>query len=370
MNLPGNQVLLRDHQGMKVLFMLPYSLALAPGQRYRVEQWLKPIQAAGVTCDVVPLMTPQEQNLLYSQVSAVRKAGVVGASLARAIRHVPRPGQYDAIWIYRSILVAGPPVVERLLVRTGTPIIYDFDDAIWMTDTMDGNRRWGFLKCAGKTAKLCGMAAAVVTGNDLLAEYARRYNGNVCVVPSTVDTDTYLPRRTYSDRAPVVIGWSGSPSTVQHLRTVTGALRRVVASACVELRVMGGEFEAPGIPLSLRLWSPEREVEELQAFDIGIMPLPDDPWSRGKCGMKALLYMGVGVPVVASPVGVNTSIIQDGQNGFLADSEDEWVEKLLVLVRSVSLRRSFGTAGRATVEATYSLRTQAPRVLRVLQSVL
>jgi glycosyltransferase involved in cell wall biosynthesis len=354
---------------VKILCILPYALNLVPGQRYRVEQWLPYLRDVGINSEMLPLLTPEEQQLLYSPVSPIKKMKIVGVSLVRALCHLPRPGQYDAIWLSRTALVAGPPVVERLLVRTGIPLIYDFDDAIWIPDTMEVNRCWGFLKCPGKTARLCRMASIVIAGNEWLAGYARAYNRNVWVVPSTVDTERYRPRNLIPREGPVIIGWSGSPSTIRHLRIISGALRRVAAAASIELRVMGGDFRLSGVPVSLRRWSPETEVEELQGFEIGIMPLPDEPWSYGKCGMKALLYMSVGVPVVASPIGVNSTLIQDGKNGFLAAKEDEWVEKLLALVRDPELRRSMGQVGRATVEAGYSLQVQAPRVLSILKTV-
>jgi glycosyltransferase involved in cell wall biosynthesis len=354
---------------MRVLFVLPYPLERAPGQRYRVEQWLPRMRAAGIECRLLPLLTPEGQRILYSTASPARKALVVAASLSRALRHLPRRGQYDAIWLYRYALVAGPPIVERLMARAGTPILYDFDDAIWMTDTTDANRGWASLKCAGKTAELCRMASAVVVGNETLAQYAREQNANVWVVPSTVDTDRYLPREHTDGDRPIVIGWSGSPTTVKHLCTISGALRRVATATSVELRVMGGELDLPGIPVSLRRWSPRREAEELRQFDIGLMPLPDDPWSRAKCGMKALLYMAVGVPAIASPAGVNKRIIQDGVNGLLAATQEEWTEKILALAESAAMRRRLGKAGRSTVEAGYSLRAQAPRVVEILRSL-
>ncbi|HWP46796.1 MAG TPA: glycosyltransferase family 4 protein [Candidatus Limnocylindrales bacterium] len=354
---------------MKILCVLPYALNLVPGQRYRIEQWLPYLRDAGISSEMLPLLTPEEQRLLYSRVSPIKKMKIVGMSLVRALCHLPRPGQYNAIWLSRTALVAGPPLVEWLLVRRGIPLIYDFDDAIWIPDTMEVNRRWSVLKCPGKTAQLCRMASIVIAGNEWLANYARIYNRNVWVVPSTVDTERYLPGNLTPRKGPVVIGWSGSPSTIRHLHIISGALRRVAAATSVELRVMGGDFQLSGVPLLLRRWSPETEIKELQGFDIGIMPLPDEPWSYGKCGMKALLYMSVGIPVVASPIGVNSTIIQDGKNGFLAAKEDEWVEKLLALIRDPELRRSMGQAGRTTVETEYSLQVQAPRVLSILKTV-
>jgi glycosyltransferase involved in cell wall biosynthesis len=245
--------------------------------------------------------------------------------------------------------------------------VYEFDDAIWLTKNVDANRAWGFLKCSWKTSHVCRIAARVVVGSEALAGYARRYNPNVDVVPSTVDVDRYPPRRHDGAAGPVVIGWSGSPTTVEDLCHIEGALRRVAAAADVEFRVMGGEVDLPGLPVTTTGWSADREVGELRGYDVGIMPLPNDPWRQGKCGMKALLYMAVGVPVVASPVGLNTAIVRDGVNGFLAEGEDEWVEKLLRLVHDVGLRRQLGAAGRATVEAEYCPRVQVPRVLDILR---
>jgi glycosyltransferase involved in cell wall biosynthesis len=184
-----------------------------------------------------------------------------------------------------------------------------------------------------------------------------------------VDVDQYPPREHPGGAGRVVIGWSGSPTTVEDLQYVEGALRRVAALADVEFRVMGSEVSFPGLALRHRPWSAEAEVDELRGYDIGIMPLPDDPWRRGKCGMKALLYMAVGVPAVASPVGLNSEIFRDGENGLIASTEDQWVEALLRLVGDVTLRRRLGAAGRATVESTFSPQAQVPRVLDVLRQV-
>jgi glycosyltransferase involved in cell wall biosynthesis len=317
-----------------------------------------------------PLLRPGEVDGLYAETPSSQKLAIVGRTAVRALRTVMRSRRYDAVWVFRGLLLGGPAVMEWLLSRIGPPIIFDFDDAIWITQTMEINRAWAPLKFPGRTAGLCRMAAAVVVGNEYLADYARKYNSNVSIVPSTVDTDRYRPRVHGAKRGPIVVGWSGSPTTAPHLTLVRGALRRLAAQWPIEMHIMGADWQAPGVPVVQTQWSPDNEVEELRSFDIGIMPLFDDAWTRGKGAMKALLYMAVGVPAVASPVGIASNIIQDGRNGFLAASEDEWVEKLLALAQDDQLRRRLGSAGRATVEREYSAKTQVPRVLEVLEDVV
>jgi glycosyltransferase involved in cell wall biosynthesis len=352
---------------MKVLFLLPYPLGRVPGQRYRVEQWAPCLRESGVECDLFPLLTLANQHTISSDAPFWKKFAAVSSGVGRCLERLPRLRQYDVVWVYRTALLAGPPVLEWLIGHSGPPLVYEFDDAIWLTKNLDANRAWGFLKCSWKTKHLCRMATQVVVGSDNLAHYARRFNRRVTVIPSTVDVDHYPPRKHPETLQPVVIGWSGSPTTVEDLSSIERALRRVAAETRVEFRLMGGEVEFPGLPMTARPWSLDREVEELRGYDIGIMPLPNDPWRQGKCGMKALLYMSVGVPAVVSPVGLNTAIIQDGVNGFLAADEDEWVEKLLRLIRDVKLRRELGAAGRRTVESHYSSRAQVPQVLEVLR---
>jgi glycosyltransferase involved in cell wall biosynthesis len=210
-----------------------------------------------------------------------------------------------------------------------------------------------------------------MVGNPYLAEYARQVNDRVTVIPTTIDTEKYrvLPRT--EKTGPPVIGWTGSHSTVQHLDTLRGALKKLAERESFRLRVIGTPaYECPPIEVEAMAWRADSELEDLSAIDIGVMPLPDDKWSKGKCGLKALQFMALGIPTICSPVGVNTDIIQDNENGFIAGTEDEWVEKLTRLLRSAELRQRLGQAGRATVEQKYSAITQTPRVYEIFKSVM
>ena len=249
-------------------------------------------------------------------------------------------------------------------------MIFDFDDAVFVAYVSPSNGYLSYLKFPAKTKTICRLATHVIAGNPYLADYARQTNDNVSIVPTTIDTDKYevLPRK--ENELPV-IGWSGSFSTVQHLDSLAGALRRLARKENFRLLVIGTPvYKIDGVDVEALPWRSATEVSDLRQIDIGIMPLPDEAWSRGKCGLKALQYMALGIPTVCSPVGVNSEIIQDSVNGFLAGTEDEWVAKLTQLLNDSKLRARLGAAGRETVETKYSAAVQAPRVYEILHSVV
>lgn len=355
---------------IRVLLLLPYAWDTVPGQRFRIEQWHPWLAEHGVQFTIRTLLSQEQQRLLYSSGQAARKALMMAGCMLQRVIQLRNLRRFDVIWLYRAAWPVGPALLERFMARTGVPVIVEFDDAIFLTDTTAENRRWGFLKCAGKTDEICQLSSHVVVGNPYLADYSRRFNPNVTVIPTTIDTDTYPARAEYTEPSTVVVGWSGSKTTVAHLSTVNEAIRKVASQASVRLHVVGTpEYRLEGVETYAAPWSSSTEVGELSRFDLGIMPLPDDEWARGKCGLKALQYMAMGIPTIVSPVGVNTEIISEGRNGLLASTQEEWCEQMLALVRDRRLRERLGRAGRQTVETTYSTLTQAPRVLELLQQL-
>ena len=210
-----------------------------------------------------------------------------------------------------------------------------------------------------------------MAGNEFLADYARANTENVTIIPTTIDTDKYEFIERTDNPEIVTIGWSGSFSTIQHLDTIRNVLQELAKTEKFRLRVIGTpEYQLPGVDVEAIQWRSETELDDLRHIDIGLMPLPDDNWSKGKCGLKALQYMALGVPSICSPVGVNSTIIRDGENGFLAESKAEWVEKIKQLIHSPELRRKLGRAGRETVEREYSAKIVAPKVLEVFRSAV
>jgi glycosyltransferase involved in cell wall biosynthesis len=358
---------------MRLLALVPSVYDRNPSQRYRIEQWEPLLRRAGVEVVYRPFEDAELNAVLYQRGQTARKGGLMLRALARRAGHLRDVREFDAVYILRETALLGPAVFERLVARSGVPYVFDFDDAVFERYVSPSNGHLSYLKFPGKTATACRLAAHVTAGNEYLADYARRFNPRVTVIPTTVDTAKYAVTPRPANEVPVV-GWTGSYSTVQHLLTLGGALRRLAARERFRLRVIGApdtRLEGiEGVEVEVLPWRPETEVEDLRPLDVGVMPLPEDRWSRGKCGMKALQYMGLGVATVCSPVGVNTEIVRDGVNGFLAASEDEWVERLTLLLRSAELRERLGRAGRATVEERYSAEAQAPRFLRVVESVV
>jgi glycosyltransferase involved in cell wall biosynthesis len=247
-------------------------------------------------------------------------------------------------------------------------VVYDFDDAIYLPVASAANARFQFLKSPAKAATLCRMAAHVTVGNQELAEYAERHARAVTIVPSTIDTVSYVPRRRPSSRRPVV-GWTGSATTIQYLEQILPALKALRATVDFELRVIGGNVEVTGLDVHCAPWNAASEADDLAALDIGLMPLPDNEWTRGKCGMKALQYMGLGIPAIVSPVGANAEIVRDGQNGFHARTSDDWVARIRALIADPSLRQRIGVAGRQTVETEYSAAVHAPRMAAIFRAL-
>lgn len=356
---------------MRVLALMPALYDTSPGQRYRLEQWEPLLRERGVDITFAAFEDEDLHALLYKRGMMGKKLQLVTRALGRRLSLVRKVKDYDLVYLLREAALLGPPLFERLIAQSGVPMIFDFDDAIFVSYRSPSNGYLSYLKFASKTKTICRISSHVMVGNPYLADYARQVNDQVTVIPTTIDTEKYrVPERKKKD-GPVVIGWTGSYSTVQHLDTMRGALKKLAEKESFRLRVIGTpSYECDPVEVEAMKWRAETELEDLSEIDIGMMPLPDDRWSKGKCGLKALQFMALGIPTICSPVGVNTDIIQDDQNGFIAATEDEWVEKLTRLLRSAELRQRLGHAGRVTVEEKYSAITQTPRVYEIFKSVL
>lgn len=356
---------------MNVLALVPALYDTSPGQRYRIEQWARSLERQDFHFTFVPFESENLHRVLYQPGRYGMKIVLMLEAYLRRLRMLARVRRFDVVLIHREAALIGPAVIERLLARQGVPIILDFDDAIWVPYVSPANKHLSYAKCFGKLAQICRLSARVMVGNGYLAEYAQRYNPNVTIVPSTIDTDVYVvrPYERLTKGHPVTIGWTGSYSTLQHLDMIRGVLTKLSSRYAFRLHVIGsGRYAVDGVQTVAQEWRSDSEVGDLHRFDIGMMPLPDNGWTRGKCGMKMLQCMAVGVPVIASPVGANREIVNDGVTGFLAESEAQWFAKLSRLIESPDLRVKIGLAGRRVVEERYSARAWVPTVRQVLES--
>jgi glycosyltransferase involved in cell wall biosynthesis len=344
---------------LQILALTLKPQGLSPGQRFRLEQWA-PYLAGNhnIRLDFLPFESPALTRLLYRRGHTLKKAGWVAFDFLRRLKAVIRARSYDAVVIYREAALIGPGIYERLLAATGIPLFFDFDDAIWCEEGSNSvNGIFARLHFWGKTATVCRLADGVIAGNDYLADYARKQNDNVFVVPTTIDLASYPVLPEAEPAEPFVVSWTGSHSTLAHFESARPALERLAGLRKIAVKIIcNAPLSKPiaGAENRFVQWSTEREADEISDCHVGIMPLPDTEFTRGKCGLKALQFMATGRPVIISPVGMNCRLVDKGTNGFLAETEDEWVESLLRLADSRDLRARVGLAGRAAIKEGYS----------------
>jgi glycosyltransferase involved in cell wall biosynthesis len=347
---------------VKVDFYTRYS-AGAASARQRFIQFIPGLREAGIEASNQSLLSDDHLERLH-QGRRARLMSVSGSYLRRlgSLLHHARSDlavvQYE-FWPYL------PACFERLMEIRYPKYIVDYDDAWFLTYR---NR----LGLRGKLEKVMARAIAVTVGNSYLAEYARQYTSRIEIFPTTVDIEKYLPRPRPGDGKELVIGWMGSPTTAPNLRLIEDALAILARERKVRVRCIGpaADFALPGVSVEKRRWLEEQEVEEIQQFDIGINPLVDNDFTRGKCGYKLIQYMACEVPVVASPVGANCEIVEQGKNGYLATDRDEWIDALRRLADDSDLRLRLGQSGRRKVIEKYSLQAVLPRMISLYREMV
>lgn len=286
--------------------------------------------------------------------------------IAEYIQFFREVKDYDVIFLQRKRV--NTPFLQ-ILRRLARGIVYDFDDAVmyrnsYASSPYSTTRERRF-------ARTVMSADHTIAGNTFLADQTRRYTNQVTVIPTAIDIKKYTPKNYTTENKKVTIGWIGSSSTLPYLADIKGVFETLGKRyKHIELEIICDTFfDCKNITVIKKMWNVEEDVEALKTLDIGVMPLTDDPWSRGKCGLKLLQYCGVGVPVVCTPIGVNRDVVQDGANGFWAVTAEEWIEKLSILIEDPSLRQKMGLHGRELVRESYSMQGCAPRLYGVLDEV-
>ncbi|WP_319782068.1 glycosyltransferase family 4 protein [Oceanisphaera sp. IT1-181] len=343
---------------------------LGASSRLRTLQYLPLLEQQDFEFDVQSLFDEAYLKNLYGKGHRSRLA-VMGCYFKRLFR-LFSVWRYDLIWIEYELFPYLPAFAERLLAFTGKRYVVDYDDAIFHNYDLSGNSLLRKL-LGNKIDVVMEKASCVIAGNAYLAARAEAA-GATCIewVPTVVDPTRYAPHSKATSR-PLVIGWIGSPSTQKYVVGIKEALRAACERHHAKLLLVGATpnitTELPDIDVEVVPWSEEHEAGLIEGMDVGIMPLPDGPWEKGKCGYKLIQYMACAVPVVASSVGVNVDIIRGNQCGYLADHSEQWVASLDALLSSLEQRNALGSAGRKAVEETYSLQVQAPILARIFNSI-
>ncbi len=353
----------------KILFIAPYPKGKAPSQRFRFEQYIPALEANGFETELIPFLSEKDWAPLYENASVLRKAWSMIRSFWKRFFLLFRLKQYDHIFIHREASMIGPPVFEWFIAKVlRRKYIYDFDDAIWLPNYSQTNARFHRLKAYGKVRKIVKWADQITVGNAYLKGYAEQYNENVSIIPTTVDLDRVHKGKTDQNKTPITIGWTGSHTTMEYLPMLLPILKELRKEFEFKFRVISNH--PPDLDfddLEYIQWNRDTEIEDLKSIQIGVMPLENSQWAKGKCGFKGLQYMSLHIPSVMSKVGVNPEIISHRENGWLCETEEDWKEALQTLIENRELREKLGSAGYQTVKTRYSVEANTTNYLNLFK---
>lgn len=349
---------------MRIILLTRYTVRGA-SSRLRFFQYLSCMEENGMTVSVSPLLDDTYLERIYSR-GKIPFLNVFSAYIKRfyILLGVKR---YDLLIIEKELFPWLPPWAERILSLLKVPFIVDYDDAIFHNYDMHKNRIIRY--CLGEKIRLVmKYSSMVLAGNEYLVKYAKSTDvKRIHLLPTVIDLNKYSIKHQKQPNI-FTIGWIGTPSTSKFLNIVLPVLNRFCSKFPAKVLLIGsGPVDFDGIPVEIREWSETTEVSDIHLFDVGIMPLYDEPWEQGKCGYKLIQYMACGLPVITSPVGINNEIVQNGMNGFFASNDEEWMESLRILYCDPELRMKFGEVGRKKVELKYSLQVTAPLVIKLIQ---
>jgi glycosyltransferase involved in cell wall biosynthesis len=344
---------------------------MGASSRLRMLQYLPVLGQLGIAVDHHPLLSDAYVKELFAGRSYASRT-LAARHYLRRIRELWRRNTGDLDWVEGEFLPFLPRGFEKAVMRGRRPFIAEYDDALFHRYDLSSSAVVRSI-LGNKIDAVMRDAACVIAGNGYLAEHAEQAGAaRVEVVPTVVDAARYTPT-VHRERERLVIGWIGSPVTQHYLYALHKPLREICTRHNALLKLIGARpniaEHLPGVPLECVPWTEQDEAVLLSGLDVGIMPLLDGPWERGKCGYKLVQYMASGLPVLASPIGVNSDLVKPDVNGFLPVSSDDWIEALSLLLNSVDVRQRLGMAGRSRVETELCIQVQAPRLAEIMRGV-
>lgn len=354
---------------LKVLFLIPYPSGTAASQRFRFEQYLNVLPEAEIDFEISSFWDEKAWGILYKKGMFFAKTMATLRGLLRRYSLLFSAFKYDRIFIHRELYPVGPQIIEFVLAKVyKKKIIFDFDDAIWLPNFAANNAKFAFVKSYGHVEKLCKYAYRLSVGNDYLAEYGKRFNSDVVVNPTTIDTVNYHNRIKDQSTSDFVIGWTGTHSTLRYLEPLLPIISKLEKEFSFKLVIISDKD--PELKLSsfeFVKWNKVTEIDDLLRFNVGLMPLTPDKWANGKCGFKALQYMSLGVPALVSPVGVNSKIVDHDVNGFICHSDEEWELALRALLSNRHKVISLAERSREKIEDFYSVKSNKENFIQLFK---
>lgn len=360
-------------QPMKVLAVATYPISAAC-TRLRIAQYIDPLRNRDIDVRLLPFLDERGFADLYDRGRWFLTGLRLAAGLVRRVAQLPRLAVADAVFVQREAMLVGPPWFEWMARRLfRRPLIVDLDDATFLDQTSPVYGRLATLmKGRGKTNRLIDLAEIVICGSERIAEHVRARGGTAVVLPTIVDTALFAPATHREPSDVPVIGWIGSHSTWPYFEAIIPVLERLAETHRFRVRVVGSgrsSVSIRGVEVENLRWSQAREADDFRTLDIGVYPLPgSDPWAEGKSGLKAIAYLSVGVPFVASPVGIVATIGEAGKTHLPASTSDQWYEALAELLTDAARRKTMGKAGRDYALAHYTIDGFASRIAEQMRA--
>jgi L-malate glycosyltransferase len=358
----------------KVLILCPSPKGTAAAQRLKYEQYLGLLEKEGYSFTISNFQSPRCWKIIHKRGYTFEKIFWVCMGYMRRMYDLLRAPFYDGVFVTIWATPLGPPIYEHLLRLANRKLIYDLDDMMFM-NKFDHVKLNFFQRLKGtkKPITLMKIARYVIVCTPKLEEIALGYNKykSVVDISSTFNTERFVPVTSYTQRDVAVIGWTGTHSTIPFIKSLQPVLAEVSRQRKIKLLLIANfEYHMEGVETEYVPWKEETEVQDLHRMDIGLYPIPANKWSLGKSSLKALTYMSIGIPVVATAYGTNFRIMEDGVQGFLAKDDKEWVERIIQLIDDVELRKRMGIAGRKTVVDHYSIQANFPKYLQVFKTAI
>lgn len=356
----------------KILILCPYPEDMAPSQRLKFEQYYKYFREAGYDLKISPFISQSFWKIIYKRGYFFQKVFYTIVGYFRRISDLFRVRKYDLVYIHLWVTPFGLPFFERLFAGLSRKMIFDIDDLVYLKDLK--SRATPFIskfKGAQKPLYLMREADHVITCTPYLDNFVRQYNLNTTDISSTVDTNAYKEKEDYSlKEEKLIIGWSGSLSTAKYLHLLDEVFKDLKNHVSFKLLVLGDKnFNIDGVDVEAYDWSKEVELPTIRRFDIGLYPLPDEEWVYGKSSLKAIQYMAMGIPTVATAIGTNFRVIEDGESGFLVNTNEQWITCLTELAGDATLRQRIGKKAREKVVAHFSIEANKSAYLNILHKL-